>query len=505
MRDVTRDFRVWADAICINQEDVTERNQQVSIMGRIYAAATHTIIYLWTSTMSTPRAFLDRDWFRRIWVFQEFVLSRDPWIQLGRSRIRWDRFFKDVSDSGKEDKWTWGNSYIESPGLDILQDMERTRSDVHSRSLLQLLQARRGMGAQDPRDITFAHLGIASTPKSPSSLHSGYPAVDYTRSLFEYLGAPGNTDLSPYIPSWVTDWRLPPSSHPRPTSGRQTPLDVRSNIKYPNVIQTELSAFLATAGYLLDTVKARGPVAAAESLVPPRQRRDYHENLAKLVEALHPPTAYSDRLNLPRSLGEVCFNVERSHAKHFDTFLKECLAWLETLPVKKSRHYFDGSDAALDGRRLVLTSSGYFAAVLPETQEGDICVSMAPFHGPLILRQTTIDLGLDRGDGHRPKSRSGHQQTTLKRFTRTPLRPFRQETPAAGTDNGQKTLPHVGGGFGMGMGMGFGPSIPSKRRKRPVEPADILHCKVVGKCRMHGFEPWADESSIMSRARDDLP
>ncbi|KAK0627412.1 heterokaryon incompatibility protein-domain-containing protein, partial [Immersiella caudata] len=46
IRDETRELRVWADAICINQDFTNERNSQVSMMGRIYSVATHTIIYL---------------------------------------------------------------------------------------------------------------------------------------------------------------------------------------------------------------------------------------------------------------------------------------------------------------------------------------------------------------------------------------------------------------------------------------------------------------------------
>jgi hypothetical protein len=32
---------------------------------------------------------LGRPWFNRVWVFQELVLSRDPWVQCGGVRVRW--------------------------------------------------------------------------------------------------------------------------------------------------------------------------------------------------------------------------------------------------------------------------------------------------------------------------------------------------------------------------------------------------------------------------------
>jgi hypothetical protein len=32
---------------------------------------------------------VDNTWFTRIWIFQELLLSSDPWIQCGKQRLRW--------------------------------------------------------------------------------------------------------------------------------------------------------------------------------------------------------------------------------------------------------------------------------------------------------------------------------------------------------------------------------------------------------------------------------
>jgi len=37
---------LWADAVCINQKDIQERELQVAMMGRIYSASTRTTVYL---------------------------------------------------------------------------------------------------------------------------------------------------------------------------------------------------------------------------------------------------------------------------------------------------------------------------------------------------------------------------------------------------------------------------------------------------------------------------
>ncbi|GAB1310353.1 Ubiquitin-like protein [Madurella fahalii] len=40
------DIYLWADGLCINQEDILERNQQVRLMGEIYTRAERTVAYL---------------------------------------------------------------------------------------------------------------------------------------------------------------------------------------------------------------------------------------------------------------------------------------------------------------------------------------------------------------------------------------------------------------------------------------------------------------------------
>jgi hypothetical protein len=52
------------------------------------------------STLSTSaelQDLLDRPWFTHMWIFQELLLSRNPWVQCGRSRTRWDAISNAVS------------------------------------------------------------------------------------------------------------------------------------------------------------------------------------------------------------------------------------------------------------------------------------------------------------------------------------------------------------------------------------------------------------------------
>lgn len=59
VRDRTRTLLIWADALCIDQTNVQERNHQVSIMWRIYSAARSTIIFLGEATATLDRIVLN--------------------------------------------------------------------------------------------------------------------------------------------------------------------------------------------------------------------------------------------------------------------------------------------------------------------------------------------------------------------------------------------------------------------------------------------------------------
>lgn len=130
------DSLFWADAICINQQDISERNHQVRIMGDIYKTADKVIVWLgderdgsdeaiqmielwsevfwkyvpdkeaavqhmveksrsdknWNWRLDEIEAFLDRPWWSRRWVLQEVVLAKEVLVKCGRKEFPWSVF-----------------------------------------------------------------------------------------------------------------------------------------------------------------------------------------------------------------------------------------------------------------------------------------------------------------------------------------------------------------------------------------------------------------------------
>ncbi len=247
LRHATKILRLWADAICINQDDEDEKGLQVARMGKIYATAHHTVIYLGSvdpradtllpqvipaiSSMSIARKLpwsirrdfadliLSKAWFRRVWVLQELVFSLDPRIQLGKYRWRWDymyTFLKEFQEPASLDS-AEASSYGESKahprfwfytedtalqGYELLLEMQLARdkhqgkvTESNQATLFRLIVGRRGLGVTDQRDMIFAHIGFASDgydrflkPDYSKTCEEVYE--DYARSVIDNYGSP---------------------------------------------------------------------------------------------------------------------------------------------------------------------------------------------------------------------------------------------------------------------------------------------------------------------------
>ena len=131
-RDPDKVVTLWIDQICVCQDRIKERNQQVKLMGQIFKGARKVVVWLGEDyddsragmqlakqllniaryqpvsglspadleTHGLPRrghkrwialsAILRRPWFWRTWVVQEVVLNPNVEIVLGASTLSWD-------------------------------------------------------------------------------------------------------------------------------------------------------------------------------------------------------------------------------------------------------------------------------------------------------------------------------------------------------------------------------------------------------------------------------
>jgi hypothetical protein len=211
--DALRTFRyadrprtLWADALCINQEDLEERSQQVAIMGSIYSRASGVLIWLGKDTkqhsaiafkemrrcvdaynvtagkeywhklsddevdqtdvniLNSIGAFFQNEWFTRVWVQQEHGMDANARFYWGASSIAVitvDLFYDWVLDN-----FTRNPSAVESrPPLSTFNAgktflLGKTfRSPSSNYGFLSILNLSMELLATDPRDYIYGFLG----------------------------------------------------------------------------------------------------------------------------------------------------------------------------------------------------------------------------------------------------------------------------------------------------------------------------------------------------------
>ncbi|KAH8196187.1 hypothetical protein TruAng_009662 [Truncatella angustata] len=229
LRDTARVHRIWADALCIDQRNVDERNSQVAFMARIYSMATHTIIYLgpltreidvlfhairpdvleylsslargkshvqlrkewkrlgWFNEQLVHTAMVElvqRPWFGRVWVLQEVAVSKSPSIQCGVRRVPWSDLCLLMLLSPFQ-------MSFKNTELLQLRAMNNTRDSFHNlhyarrATLWDILGRRAGARASDPRDMIFAHMSMLADREELQR----YIRIDYSADVAEVFAA----------------------------------------------------------------------------------------------------------------------------------------------------------------------------------------------------------------------------------------------------------------------------------------------------------------------------
>lgn len=200
--------RFWIDAICIDQKNVKERNQQVGIMDQIYFRASAVIVWLgsWYSKFQLGPVVefellplkgnktaedVDRDtlpdnvasnteqsmvqhlrtdpYWERLWILQEIGRARTLRVCFGNYSYTWVHFIRLVTLHHSDG--TRGPLR-----LDRLLRQEQYRG---SHTLKRLLEEHRDAKCSDPRDKVYGLIGLA-TDATTFHIH-----MDYSKSLYD--------------------------------------------------------------------------------------------------------------------------------------------------------------------------------------------------------------------------------------------------------------------------------------------------------------------------------
>ncbi|KAF5670876.1 hypothetical protein FHETE_4324 [Fusarium heterosporum] len=185
---------IWVDAICINQADMSERNEQVQVMGQIYSQCSQVLLWLGADIVSpipgtypsrrslghvaldeeiddvqestTLRSLLQRRYFSRVWVVQELILAPRVIMPVGNTIVianpRSDGF---SLPSSLEFSW----ERTKTPWIKHI-----TQGKVEALGLCEVISLLSKSQASDTRDKVFSILGLVPSCRSPTALRPDY-------------------------------------------------------------------------------------------------------------------------------------------------------------------------------------------------------------------------------------------------------------------------------------------------------------------------------------------
>jgi hypothetical protein len=205
LRIIDRSRVIWIDAICINQDDVVERNAEVRRMGSIYSEASRVVVWLGPESddsalvvqtmqmigrglefsqaeddlrtkvgtgispfQNNPEAsiirevnwtaiknLIEREWFTRLWVVQEIRVAAQAVMVVGDCNLSWD-IFRVAFD------WIWMNVRTVTSIFDetYLRHLYLVINRSKPLTTMDLLLYAWNLKCLDPRDKVYALLGL---------------------------------------------------------------------------------------------------------------------------------------------------------------------------------------------------------------------------------------------------------------------------------------------------------------------------------------------------------
>jgi Heterokaryon incompatibility protein (HET) len=267
LRHEDRERVMWIDAICINQQDVQERNNQVQQMGEIYANAQNVVVWLGPlnedldkaidqilelgqaehlsaihkykicahekfidhrpedpERMFEPlNAFIECGWFHRTWVVQEVALAREARLYCGDRHLSWDDVARFTTWLQRHAEccvvslpsragFTLSKFCWRTEKLHMIRNYLALKGSTIDLSLLSSMLRERH--CTDDRDRIYAFLGLIDKPIIRPNYDLSVPDL-YRQIALAHIAETGTLDaLSKAgrlrnhhaLPFWVPDW-----------------------------------------------------------------------------------------------------------------------------------------------------------------------------------------------------------------------------------------------------------------------------------------------------------
>jgi hypothetical protein len=496
---------LWIDQLCIDQENVNEKSHQIQQMRQIYEKAQRTIVWLGdhdkytyilekmfvqlsasVRSASSPRDivvfdqtalsslidwkkdsdglsyqrrnalrhFLDLEWFRRAWVYQEVVVAADVQMIWGFLHMSFEfvagLVFSTYSLVKGEEVGNWGKEIKETNGFGPLRSIWHDRQQFHEGKPLDFLyilwRARKYLEATDQRDLVYSFLGFLHLPKGGEIIpdytvplgHADYARaventftivarrmIKYNNSLDIFQVIVPTTHSSYHLPSWVPNWSerrfesgapiFTPGmarsfkacrnfEHKWISSGSRSQLYVKGHIisEITSILkhqcgQTYLSSTLTDALKLEELTKQVSDQMKEPSRLLPRmitsivQKRRYDKLERSVLRTLLADGAFALRQPIEHPLPELLRVYNLSEASIIQSGDKGDY---------ELYYYLRETGNIANGKRVFLTNHLDIGLGYSTIKEGDIVCVLYGSMAPCVLRKASSPTGCYKLIGH---------------------------------------------------------------------------------------------------------
>ena len=214
----------WADALCINQSNLRERNFHVQFMGRIYQKAESVIVWLGLGSQDqterraiefvkeisafrkahpdavsittylkpemqhrwdTLYRMTEHYYWHRTWIIQEFLFASDIEVFSGKHKLQW-KLFEDLVDLLRCDPTLTSNPLISRILQSRTTRLTLRRKATSLTTLHELLKEYSDSTCTEPRDKVYGILGLAADcAEDPDTGEALGVKPDYEKHIVE--------------------------------------------------------------------------------------------------------------------------------------------------------------------------------------------------------------------------------------------------------------------------------------------------------------------------------
>ncbi|KAH7385000.1 heterokaryon incompatibility protein-domain-containing protein [Cadophora sp. MPI-SDFR-AT-0126] len=454
LRDKPR--TLWIDAACINQKDLKERSRQVQRMADIYSKARRVLVWLgkesedsslavecvrtlsskieidpgimkvlprtdekhwldWKAklpfnveqTMALAR-LCNRDWFKRLWIWQEVRCARDVEVMCGTDSMSW----KEIQVLGYFCLHkSWDQAFYDNVSRITRFLLFNLCGLVGSNSFFALIDQTKHSLCSDPKDRIYALASMAAEgdlhvepdyEKPTSEVFHSF-VIEYIRhhgDLKVLTQVESHKDTNQCLPSWVPEFSIPRAANPfiqAYVSGSSS-----CYFNFPDERKLEVNGVvISTVAYCeacrLHSTSDVGPEDVREELIRMmseirlRGKIEWsREHVHGLLQALF-SGAFADNY-FPKLTSDEVVN-----ASQLEELLRKLLMLVSNAgeppaPLSVSESLvMDAVAGFLLDRSIVLSSDGRIALAPQDTQTGDVLAVLLGCDSPMLLRPLDND------------------------------------------------------------------------------------------------------------------